>query len=309
MRHGGRWVLVGIEGVPQGRVTFHASDDLHTWEELSEYTNAEAMPTVWECPDLLQVPIEGADEKVWVLKVNTTGGHETFYVVGKFDGATFHDTQEPLLCNHGCAYAEQAYILQPGDERCLLVAWIRQAPREERPWTGMMSIPRELRLRRMPEGLRLIQRPARELDALHEAACWHMVDRPVDTEGFFLPGVSGGALDLALEIDARDADEIFLSFDTGNGQAVLGCKADSLYFQEPGAEKVTAPLPASDGPLQLRVVLDRGVVEAFAQDGLATLACLFEPPERFRSLALRSKGGTAHLIQADAWPLPDCMER
>jgi sucrose-6-phosphate hydrolase SacC (GH32 family) len=44
------------------------------------------------------------------------------------------------------------------------------------PWRGALSIPRELGLRRLPQGLRVIQRPVRELHALREGTQATRVD-------------------------------------------------------------------------------------------------------------------------------------
>lgn len=310
MRHGGRWVLVSIEGAPQGRVLFHASDDLHKWEQTGEYANPGDMPSVWECPDLFRLPVEGEpDVRHWVLKVNTTRKHETYYIVGDFDGATFRPMEDPLLCNHGDAYAEQTYALPASDDRCILVAWIRQPPMEGRPWTGMMSVPCELRLRRTADGFRLLQEPARELADQHLPACWHVAERLVDGRGCPLPGVEGAALDLDLAYEVGEASAVELVAGAGTETVSIGCSSDGLYVDRQGAERVLATLPEIQSPLRLRVVLDRGIVEAFAQDGLATLAVLVKPADRFSDLRLRSHGGGARLLSADAWPLPDCMQR
>ena len=49
---------------------------------------------VWECPDLLELPVEGTELKKWVLVCNLNpggpfGGSATQYFVGTFDGKRF----------------------------------------------------------------------------------------------------------------------------------------------------------------------------------------------------------------------------
>lgn len=49
---------------------------------------------VWECPDLLELPVEGTELKKWVLVCNLNpggpfGGSATQYFVGTFDGKKF----------------------------------------------------------------------------------------------------------------------------------------------------------------------------------------------------------------------------
>ena len=54
----------------------------------------------WECPDLLELPIEGTSEKKWVLIINRNpgapaGGTGVRYLVGSFDGKQFTDETSP----------------------------------------------------------------------------------------------------------------------------------------------------------------------------------------------------------------------
>jgi sucrose-6-phosphate hydrolase SacC (GH32 family) len=89
-----RWVMV--VAVPnEKKVQFYASSDLRAWEHLSDFGPAGATGGIWECPDLLEVPMEDwRGNSKWVLIVNVnpggpTGGSGCQYFVGEFDGAKF----------------------------------------------------------------------------------------------------------------------------------------------------------------------------------------------------------------------------
>ena len=53
-----------------------------------------AQDGVWECPDLFELPVEGSNERKWVLICNLNpggpfGGSATQYFTGDFDGKAF----------------------------------------------------------------------------------------------------------------------------------------------------------------------------------------------------------------------------
>jgi hypothetical protein len=86
-------------------------------------------------------------------------------LVGEFDGERYVPLGE-LPCPHvGPLYAEVTFNDVP-DGRRLLMGWLQESPDSDRPWVGMQSIPRELSLAETPDGLCLVQRPAREILAL-----------------------------------------------------------------------------------------------------------------------------------------------
>ena len=71
------------------------SPDLKEWTLQSAFGKGiGAQGGVWECPDLMQLPVNGTDEKKWVLICNLNpggifGGSATQYFTGDFDGKTF----------------------------------------------------------------------------------------------------------------------------------------------------------------------------------------------------------------------------
>ena len=70
------------------------SPDLKHWTKRSTFGPAGDVAGQWECPDLIELPIEGTNEKKWVLIVNRNpgapaGGTGVRYLIGNFDGANF----------------------------------------------------------------------------------------------------------------------------------------------------------------------------------------------------------------------------
>ena len=88
-----RWVMT-VSLSAEHKVRFYGSTNLINWTLLSEFGPAGATSGVWECPDLFELPLEGAREKRWVLAVNTgsgsvAGGSGGQYFIGQFDGTRF----------------------------------------------------------------------------------------------------------------------------------------------------------------------------------------------------------------------------
>ena len=179
-----RWVMVTVLAT-QHKVRFFASPDLKRWQMLSDFGPAGATGGVWECPDLFALPVDGKPDEIrWVLDVDinpggVAGGSGGQYFVGAFDGTTFVNDNPPattLWADYGKDfYATISFSdIPPTDGRRIWMAWISnwQYANEEPTviWRGAQSVPRELALRRLPDGIRLVQRPVAELLALRTSS-------------------------------------------------------------------------------------------------------------------------------------------
>ena len=77
------------------RIHFYGSKNLTSWEFLSEFgMKSGSHDGVWECPDLIELPVEGTNESRWVLLVSINpggpnGGSATQYFTGDFNGQEF----------------------------------------------------------------------------------------------------------------------------------------------------------------------------------------------------------------------------
>ncbi|MFD2616075.1 GH32 C-terminal domain-containing protein [Terrilactibacillus laevilacticus] len=78
----------------QHKVAIYSSPNLKDWSLLSEFGPAGVTSSVWECPDLFPMALDGNKKDIkWVLTVNVAGKAE--YFVGKFNGSKFTD-EEPV---------------------------------------------------------------------------------------------------------------------------------------------------------------------------------------------------------------------
>jgi sucrose-6-phosphate hydrolase SacC (GH32 family) len=294
----GRWVLVTVLA-DQHKVRFFSSPDLKRWETLSDFGPAGATGGVWECPDLFALPVDGNPNDVrWVLDVDINpgalaGGSGGQYFVGRFDGTRFVNDNPPeqtLWVDHGKDfYATLSFSdVPPADGRRIWMGWTSNwLYANEEPtvtWRGAQSVPRVLHLRRLPEGIRLVQAPIAELERLRTARG---------------TGISGRvplppAADVQLELARGEWQEAGLRLSDAAGEEVLigvrasgpelfvdrrTSRAGAAHKEYPGRH--AGPVRWVDGRLAVRLIFDRSVVEAFANDGETVITDRVYPTSPF----------------------------
>ena len=295
-----RWVMVTVLA-DQHKVRLFGSPDLKTWTMLSDFGPAGATGGVWECPDLMEVPIEDAPGQTrWVLDVDLNpggpwGGSGGQYFVGTFDGTRFvSDTSagKTLWVDHGKDfYASISFAdLPPRDRGPIWMAWISnwQYANEEPTdtWRGAQSLPRRLLLRRTADGYRLIQRPTGGISSLMEADG----ARHLDLRG---PTPLPPSADISFVVTAGDQGEIGLRLSNEAGEeALVAVSADrrELSIDRRRSRLGTAPTGYAErhaGPLRpaaqvpVRVIFDRSVIEVFANEGETVMTDRVYPTQPF----------------------------
>jgi fructan beta-fructosidase len=97
-----KWIMVLAQA---DHIGFYSSKNLIDWNFESNFGKDWGSHIgVWECPDLILLPIEGSDQHKYVLIVSVgsggpNGGSATQYFVGDFDGKSFQldeDWQQAL---------------------------------------------------------------------------------------------------------------------------------------------------------------------------------------------------------------------
>lgn len=168
-----RWIML-VSRALDHQVDVYVSDDLKDWKMRSFFGPAgqQDVPN-WECPEIFELPVDGnPNDTRWVLQIDVgnngpAGGSAGMYFVGQFDGERFVNENPPettLWVDHGADfYAAQAFNHEPNGD-AIWLAWMNNWDYANAvptgPWRGQMSLPRELGLTRLAEGIRLTQKPA-----------------------------------------------------------------------------------------------------------------------------------------------------
>jgi len=163
------WVMV-VALPDQHKVGFYHSKNLRQWELGGEFGPTGATGGVWECPDLMELPVRApagkhealghADGSRWVLSVNLnpggpSGGSADQYFVGQFDGNRFtedHPSSEPHWADWGKDfYASTSFSNTPPRQNRIWIAWMGNWNYAGKvpalPGRGEMTVARSIYLR------------------------------------------------------------------------------------------------------------------------------------------------------------------
>jgi sucrose-6-phosphate hydrolase SacC (GH32 family) len=181
------------------------------------------------------------------------------------------------------------------------------------PWRGQMTVPRRLQMRRLAEGLRLVQAPVEAIERLHGA---HFTWRGADVRdlnralqekfrgnSFELRStVSGASGEFGWNLLAGQGKRTTVGY--ANGQLFLDRTQSGVTdFSKDFPARVLAPLAIGSAPLELTILVDRSTVEVFAQGGRVAMTSLVYPVAGANWIEFYSGDGKARAIVVDGWEL------
>lgn len=299
-----RWIMLVTHGQCIG---FYGSSDLVRWTYLSSFGEAEGRhgSGPWECPDLVMLAgVDGAS--YWALVVGIADdayahGSGTQYFVGRFDGVRFTNLNPPtteLWLDHGRDYYAAQSFFGIDREAPTTIAWAsnwdyaRQTP--TRAFRGVMSLPRELRLVKTPDGLRIAQRvPEAVQRRFVELAQGQEPDRSSGTYVFETTAnlAIGQELTIAL---FGEGEAQFVVNRSGPDRGRIRTVRRGLDWLDHFAHDYWVDLPwPPAGGLDLKVYVDRGVVELSAASGLVWITNLFYPQHPEGAVVITTRQATA----------------
>jgi fructan beta-fructosidase len=295
-----RWVMV-VARAKEDRLSFYTSPNLVDWAHASDFGPAGAEGHLWECPDLIELPIDGDTAATrWILKVDFCHGDDNrgcsgqaFF--GQFDGAHFtpdlDEAGQPRwqrLDEGPDFYAAMSWYGAPaGDARRIWIGWMnnhsysRLTPTGE--WRGMMSVPRVLGLRREGALPYLTQNPVAEYEgAMPPAFMWDGTEMPI-TNGIARIDGSLSALgsgETGFTLSWGNAAHLDFCFDKETSTFMLDRSASGdLTDNRVFARIAHAPRIASGAVMPFHLILDRCSVEIFIDGGLQVFSAQIFPPD------------------------------
>jgi beta-fructofuranosidase len=261
------------------------------------------------CPDFFKL----GDK--WVL-MGISHENGTRYFVGDWKNEQFHPAiHERMSWVDNTYFAPES--METHDGRRIMWAWIfdqwDEATEKAAGWSVVFALPRELWLR---DDLRLGMRPIEELKGLRyneRKAAPTVLNYGKDVE---LKDLSGDAVDLELSFDpgagsifgvkvrcaADGSEETVVGYDVSSKQLFVDTTRSSaagmgLKVRESG------PLTLKPGEqLKLRVLLDKSVIEVFANDRQAITRRIY-PAAGSRRIKAFSTGGASQLTSAVLWDM------
>lgn len=308
----GKWIAV-IASALNHEMDIFSSEDFKTWTKESSFGKGYGCQSgVWECPDLMELPVRGTNEKKWVMICNINpggpfGGSATQYFTGDFDGRTFTCDTEPGVTKWldfgKDFYAAVSWNNAP-EGRHTMVAWMsnwqyaNDVPTKQ--FRSANTIARDVCLYRGEDGgLYIASTPSPEIDAakgpglnLGRIRNGGSKAIPASMQGHFEMDVTlnaGNSGKVSLCLGNSLGEEAVLTVDTNARTISLDrSKSGITDFSDDFPTVSTAPLPA--GNIQhLRIFVDKSSIEIFEKDGYSTLTNLVFPNEAYYIVSI--KGG------------------
>ncbi len=288
------WIMA-VALARERKIQFYASTDLKTWSLRSEFSAPGVGREAWECPDLVELPVDGHPfRKEWVLVVSVDWSHEVYFV-GKFDGATFVESNQSTRGPRSAGDAPHVDLgldfyasrtVRDYDDTLgstLSLGWVSSwvyANQVPSSWgRGFWSIPRNLALKSYPEGVRLIQTPLEALKTLRQQPVAFVVPLNPGTRVLsnFRPTRNVYEIDatfgtdvpnrFGLDLCVGNGRRVAIRYDSHN-QVLTIDRTNSSAVRIPGfARQASAPVTPMNHRLRLHLYVDTSSVEIFANDG------------------------------------------
>lgn len=325
------WVMV-VALARDHVVQFYRSSDLLDWTLAGTFGPAGSTSGQWECPDLVEVPIEGEDgASAWVLKVDvdvglTDGGSGAQYFVGDFDGYRFtidpvRGDADGLLVDQGPDfYAAITWSNLPDPAAGpIWIGWQsnhqtgRYYPTD--PWRGAMSLPRRLFLYPVDGGLRLGQVPLLDTDIEVDAGAGPVAvedDRIIlstDATSFQhrFRVATDAVEDVTIALVDDDETVLHVVIEATGGRVVFE-RPQSAIGRFDGFDHLTvATLPPASS-VDFHIIVDGSLVEIFLNGGRSVYSgSIF--PRAAPQLVLRGTGVADRLQHLGGGRLASTVER
>lgn len=304
-----KWIMAVV--LPHEHIVqFYGSDNLKQWQHLSDFGPAGDIKDIWECPDLLQVPVQGSvEKKKWVLFNSQQITMQ--YFVGEFDGTRFineNPARKIFRPDYGPDfYAAVTYNNLPAGHSPVLLGWANNWKYANdiptTPWKSAMALPRQLMLQKLDNEWRLLQQPVTAIQPLRitstelnkiEVSGKKLLpvnSQQVEIEIIFHPTAIRAGIRLAVGKD----NAFIIGYDSGEQKLYIDrSKSGNVSFHKVFADlsRYEATLMPLDEKIRLHIFFDKSIIEIFANNGIAVMTVQLFPDEKNDSIELFSENGS-----------------
>ncbi len=313
---GKHWVMILAVGQ---HMEIYSSVNLKEWKKESEFGAMQgAHGGVWECPDLVEIPVEGTREKKWVLICNLNpggpfGGSAAQYFVGSFDGKKFVNespTQTKWMDWGKDNYATVTWNNAP-DGRCIALGWMSNWQYANnvptRQYRSANTLARDLTLYREGQELYLKSTPSSEvkkargkkvsIPSFRVSEKHEIVNLFEDNQGAYEVEIliqNAGASKIAFCLLNDKGEKVSMYYDLNRKQFVMDrSESGTVDFSKDFPAVTVAPANV-DKELTLRLFVDRSSIEAFGEDGKFVMTNLVFPSQPYVKMCFEAdKNGYA----------------
>ena len=313
---GKHWVMILAVGQ---HMEIYSSVNLKEWKKESEFGAMQgAHGGVWECPDLVEISVEGTREKKWVLICNLNpggpfGGSAAQYFVGSFDGKKFVNespTQAKWMDWGKDNYATVTWNNAP-DGRCIALGWMSNWQYANnvptRQYRSANTLARDLTLYREGQELYLKSTPSVEvkkargkkvsIPSFKVSEKHEIVNLFEEKQGAYEVEIviqNAGASKIAFCLLNDKGEKVSMYYDLNRKQFVMDrSESGTVDFSKDFPAVTVAPANV-DKELTLRLFVDRSSIEAFGEDGKFVMTNLVFPSQPYVKMCFEAdKNGYA----------------
>lgn len=229
---------------------------IYTSPNLKQWTYESHIPGFWECPELFELPVEGTNQRLWVM-----WGASGTYVLGHFDGHQFKPISNKQLNMIGSGYAAQTFNSMPADDnRVVKMTWGR-IRFDNTSFNGVMLLPQEQVLKQTSQGIKLFSRPVKEVKQLCKPIFTAQEKMSVEKANELLRPY-------AEKKQLRIKATLRLTYATDAG---LEYQGDRLVTYDTNSNMLNGQFYTPDNPtpmtITLDVYIDNSIIEGFIDDG------------------------------------------
>ena len=322
-----KWVVI-VSYAQDFVISFFTSLDLKSWTHVSNFSHHGLLGYQYECPNLVEIPMEGQSGTMWLLTISLNpgaplGGSITQYFPGSFNGTVFTTVDGAArIADFGKDnYAGQFFYGIPRDQPQLSIAWasnwqysqlVPTGPMEG--WRSAMSLPRVNYLKNATRiGYDLVSIP---YDLSPVLPTQPLIQKTLGNGSILLDysSVSSGALYFQINITnipitntSGQTNFTFLSSTSGES---LRCGSllspdntffidrsringfDNVFFTDKFSTSTAYPSNAGSSKFTWRVegVIDRSILEIFINGGEASATTTIFPEAPLDTMMIHTGG-------------------
>jgi sucrose-6-phosphate hydrolase SacC (GH32 family) len=282
-----KWIMA-LYRKPDGDIrkqgfSFYSSENLVNWELQGHLAG------FFENPCLMELKVNNRpDDTRWVI-MESNGN----YVVGHFNGFSFIPESIRMKSDFGVNFSgAQVFSNVPAENgRTIQMAGMKEGEWTDMPFSGQLTFPSELSLKKINTGIFLARQPVKEIEKLNGKQYeWKNEKLIPGINQNLIRKIEGTSIRIKGRFDLKDCDSFGFMLKEGKRNA----GTELMYNVKRGTLSLlgqTIGLAPVDNRITLDVLIDRSSVECYANGGIANISALLFAPESDRKYTLFNNGG------------------
>lgn len=313
-----QWIMAVVL-TNQFKTQFYGSPNLKDWNLLSEFGPQGFYQHGWECPFMVPIAVDGNPKNIkWVLMISSGGKRGPFmqYFVGDFDGKTFtndHPKDSVFTVDYGDAFYAAIPWQDAPNGKHILIGWLQPGRIQTYPWTGQMSLPRDLALKTTPEGIRLVQEPSSVVKKTFSKnksftkKDLRLTDQEIslNEDGKYNKNAYCINATIAVKqegtagfkiVQSKDkAKSVTIAYDAQKQLLYIDCTLLSKDHKPVENLILDAPMKPVNGKINIQIFLDKSSLEVFGNHGEKVITTILFPGDGDNGITAFAKNGSAVL--------------